>query len=159
MRHRLTCPLYDQHPKHLELLNHLDQFAGGDRGRELATLAVAGFAALYGGGNSVPQSLEGDLGDLLRQVLQSGMAHQPAPVASPPATPAPEPAGSSTPPASKGQVKKAETAPKQETRPKPPQEPAPPAKSDLLDQAPSPEDEDDDEDHMDSLAMIGRKFG
>lgn len=170
MRHRLTCPLYDEHPKHLRVLNHLDQFSNNDRGRELATLAVAGYELLYGKGEAAPhpQSLDSDIGMLLARLLgaqnQQGIVpHQPAATPPGPSTTAPAPEPISSPsmsePSNTGPVEEPEKKEAPPSRPKPPSDPTPPSRSDLSDEPPVPDDLDDDDDHIDSLSLIGSKFG
>jgi len=69
MRHRFVCPLYNKHPKHQEVIDHLLQFAKTDRGRELALLVVAGYQSIYGRNpDASPQSISPDISDFLNQI-------------------------------------------------------------------------------------------
>jgi len=170
MRHRITCPLYDEHPKHLEVIDHLNRFSRNDRGRELSTLAVAGFAALYGQGRSAhPQSLDLDFAELLRNMLavQTGSSShvtdqnvEPSPSQNKPKIkPIPE------------DEKKAETKnlgrPTQSLPAKNASLPLPKKvgspvgdDNDLVDEDPAISNYDhDDDDDADALSVIGSRFG
>lgn len=184
MRHRITCPLYDEHPKHLEVLNHLDRFAKGDRGRELATLAVAGFSALYGQGKSSgPHSLDLDFAEVLRNLLASqGVNSGPPPLR--PESRGSQPqvngevedisgstsveersgaSGSSDESKNESQVQIPPSVSSDVVVHNPHHGSKPGVTEELLDEDPAilehEQESLDDDDHIDALSVIGSKFG
>lgn len=163
MRHRLVCPLYDKHPKHLEVLNHLLNFTQSDRGRELATLVVAGYQTLYGRDpQAMPHSLQPDLGDILNQLA----ALQNRPATAPESAPAPapikdEPKKSSYDETQSGRLEETTNKNKESSEPKeprvltPPKTPMKPSEE-LLDEPLT--NDSSQEEIVDPLASLGRMF-